>query len=89
VRRAYRGPLEDITLIEEEVEGFVSAIRSDEHGSGSKDTTGQIITVSASYYRISANGTYPLLEISPVLGLRKIAGVNVLGIPGSFMSLIL
>ncbi|AYN30004.1 hypothetical protein D8682_25310 [Buttiauxella sp. 3AFRM03] len=89
VRRAYRGPLEDITMIEEEVEGFVSAIRADEHGNNDKDTIGQIVTVSASYYRVSANGVYPLLEINPVLGLRKILGINVLGMPGNFMSLIL
>lgn len=89
VRRAYRGSLEDVTMLEEEVEGFVSTIRSDEHGTSGKDGTGQVITISASYYRISANGIFPLLEINPVLGLRKIMGINVIGLPGNFMSLIL
>lgn len=90
VRRTFRGhgQLAGITMLEEEVEGFVQSIQPDEGGADGRATVGQIVTVSASYYRVSANGVYPLLEINPVLGLRKIAGINVLGIPGSFLSLI-
>lgn len=89
VRRTYRGALDDVTMIEEEVEGFVESIRQDEHRADGREGTGQIITVAASYYRISADGIYPLLEINPALGLRKIMGINVLGIPGNFWTLIL
>ena len=91
VRRTFRGrgQLAGVTMLEEEVEGFVESIQPDEGGANGRADVGQVVTVAATYYRISANGIYPLLEINPVLGLRKIAGVNVLAIPGNFLSLIL
>lgn len=90
VRRTFRGrgELAGVTMLEEEVEGFVESIRPDDGGADGRDTVGQLVTVAASHYRVSANGIYPLLEINPILGLRKIAGINVLAIPGSFLSLI-
>lgn len=89
VRRAYHGELAGVTMLQEEVEGFVESIRADESGADGRDTVGQVVTVAASFYRVSINGLYPLLEIHPALGLRKIAGINVLGIPGNILSLIL
>lgn len=91
VRRAYRGAAGDnrVSFLEEEVEGFIDAVRADEHGAGSKSDVGQTMSVSASYYKVSLDGIVPLLEINPALGLRKILGVNVNGIPADFISLLL
>jgi hypothetical protein len=47
------------------------------------------MTVTVNYYRVAANGILPLLEINPLLGLRKIMGINVLNIPDDVTSLIL
>lgn len=88
VRRAYREGGE-VDYLEEEIEGFVDTVRADEHGSDNKVDVGHTITLSVNYYKVSLNGLVPLLELNPMLGLRKILGVNVLGIPANIMSLIL
>lgn len=89
VRRAYRGDMNGVEYIEEEIEGFVDSIRPDDHGNDNKSDVGQSVTISASYYKVSLNGVIPLLEINPMLGLRKVMGINVLGIPANILSLIL
>lgn len=91
VRRAYRGVLNDsgVTYLDEEVEGMITSVKSDDQGGDNKAEVGQLIAVSASYYKISTNLGVPLLEISPIHGLRKILGVNVLGIPNNILNLIL
>ncbi|NEG58188.1 phage major tail tube protein [Pantoea agglomerans] len=87
IRRAYRGGLPDgVSYIEEQVEGFISGIRSDEHGSENRSDVGQVMTVSASYYSVMANGLIPLLEINPLLGVRRIAGINVLSLSDNVVS---
>ncbi|MFP2504511.1 phage major tail tube protein [Buttiauxella gaviniae] len=88
VRRAYRG-MGGVDYLEEEIEGFIDTIHADEHGNDNKIDVGHTMTISVNYYKISANGIIPLLEINPILGLRKVCGINVLGIPANFMSLIL
>lgn len=88
VRRVYRG-IDGVEYLEEEVEGFVSTIHADEHGNDNKSEVGHTVTLSVNYYKISMNGLVPLLEINPMLGLRKVLGVNVLGIPANLTSLIL
>ncbi|EMO5715828.1 phage major tail tube protein [Enterobacter bugandensis] len=89
VRRAYRGgTLVGVNVLEEMVEGFVESIRQEEVGSDERAAVGQVVTVAAQYYRITANN-FPLLEINPKLGVRKIAGMDVLTLPGSFLSMIL
>ena len=80
VRRAYRGVMDGVTYLEEQVEGFISDISSDEHGADNRSDVGQVMTVAASYYSVTANGVIPLLEINPLLGLRKIMGINVLSL---------
>ncbi|MHA1067009.1 phage major tail tube protein [Enterobacter ludwigii] len=89
-RRAYQGSgeLSGVNMLEEMVEGFVESIRQEEVSENDRASVGQVVTVAARYYRITANN-FPLLEINPVLGVRKIAGIDVLAIPGSFLSMIL
>ncbi|MFQ3396179.1 phage major tail tube protein [Enterobacter mori] len=86
VRRAYRGVMEGVMYLEEQVEGFISDISSDEHGADNRSDVGQVMTVSASYYSVTANGIIPLLEINPLLGLRKIMGINVLSLSDNVVS---
>lgn len=91
VRRVYRGVLSysGVTYLEEEIEGMIDSVKPDECGNDNKVEAGQVIMVSASYYKISTNLGVPLLEINPVLGLRKVMDVNVLGIPDNLLGLIL
>ena len=91
VRRVFRGVLAgaDVSYLEEEIEGFIDSVKPDAAGNDGKEGVGQVISVSASYYKISTNLGVPLVEINPVQGLRKILGVNVLGIPNDFLNLIL
>lgn len=87
IRRAYRGGLLDgVHYLEEQVEGFISGIRSDEHGAENRSEVRQVMTVSASYYSVLANGLTPLLEINPLLGVRRIGGVNVLSLSDNVVS---
>lgn len=88
VRRVYRDSGE-VRYLEDELTGFISAIRPDPHGASNKGDVGHTITMSVNYLKISANGLIPLLEINPIQGLRKIMGVNVLGIPNNLLNLIL
>lgn len=88
VRRAYRGP-DGVGFLEDEVEGFISSIRPDDHGGDNRHDVGQVMTICADFYKLTLDGYLPLIEINPVLGLRKIYGVNVLGIPADIRSLIL
>ena len=80
VRRAYRGVMDGVTFLEEQVEGFISDISSDEHGADNRSDVGLVVTVSASYYSVTANGLIPLLEINPLLGIRRISVINVLSL---------
>ncbi|MDY3572313.1 phage major tail tube protein [Enterobacter hormaechei] len=87
VRRAFQGD-RGVDYLEEEVEGYIDTIRADESGADSKSDVGYSMTVTVNYYRISLDGA-PLLEINPILGLRKIMGVNVLSISDDVLSLFL
>ena len=91
VRRAYCGALSatGVTYLEEEVEGMITSVKPDDQGNDNKVETGQVIAVSASYYKVSTNLGVPLIEISPTHGLRKILGNYVLGIPNNILNLIL
>lgn len=75
VRRAYR-LRERVVFLHDEIEGFIDSIRSDAH-SNDKVSVGQEVTVSADYYRLSIEGGVPLLEVNPVLGIRKMFGMDV------------
>lgn len=86
VRRAYRGVMNGVTFLEEQVEGFISDISGDEHGANDRAEVGQTMTVSANYYSVLANGLVPLLEINPLLGIRRIAGINVLNLSDNVVS---
>lgn len=86
VRRAYRGVMDGMTFLEEQVEGFISDISSDELGADNRSDVGQVMTVSASYYSVMANGNIPLLEINPLLGIRRVAGINVLSLSDNVVS---
>ncbi|MFQ3396304.1 phage major tail tube protein [Enterobacter mori] len=85
VRRVYRDE-QSIDYLEDQVEGFISSIRPDEHGNGDRTEVGKVITVSVSYYSVAINGLIPILEINPVLGLRKIMSINVLELPDNLIS---
>lgn len=86
IRRAYRGVMDGVTFLEEQVEGFISDISSDEHGADNRSDVGQVMTVSASYYSVLANGLIPLLEINALLGVRRIAGINALSLSDNVVS---
>ncbi|RYM55445.1 phage major tail tube protein [Serratia quinivorans] len=88
VRRAYQGD-GGIDYLEDEVEGYIDTLRPDDSGTDNKADTGHTMTVTVNYYRVAADGIMPLLEINPLLGLRKIMGINVLNIPDDVTSLIL
>ncbi|HEY2454141.1 MAG TPA: phage major tail tube protein [Scandinavium sp.] len=88
VRRVYR--IGDVTLfLHDELEGFIDTIRADEHGSDSKLNVGQEMTMTVNYYRVSVDGVQPLLEIHPVMGTRKIFGVDAQRIPASITEMLM
>lgn len=88
VRRAYQQE-ESMDYLEDEIEGFIDAIRADECGDSDRDKAGHTMTMSVNFYKVSLNGIMPLLEINAELGLRKVMGVNVLGIPNNILNLVL
>lgn len=88
VRRAFSSD-EGVDYLEDELEGFIDTIRADECGDSDRDKVGHTMIMSVNYYKVSLNGIMPLLEINAELGLRKVVGVNVLGIPNNIMNLVL
>lgn len=88
VRRAYQTE-GGTDYLEDELEGFIDTIRADECGDSDRDKVGHTVTMSVDYYKVSLNGIMPLLEINAALGLRKVMGVNVLGIPNNILNLML
>lgn len=88
VRRAFSSD-EGMDYLEDELEGFIDTIRADECGESDRDKVGHTMIMSINYYKVSLNGIMPLLEINAELGLRKVMGVNVLGIPNNILNLVL
>lgn len=75
VRRVYTDSDQTVHTWIDEMEGVISNITADEHGTDSKEGVGVTVTMNLSYYKLTVDDSVRI-EIDPANMIRSVNGVN-------------
>ncbi|MBL5919781.1 phage major tail tube protein [Lelliottia amnigena] len=77
IRRTYKDSQQQLHEWVDELEGLISSITPDEHGTDSQESVGNAIVMNLSYYKLTVDGNV-IYEIDPANMKRVVNGVDTL-----------